>query len=362
MLPVAAIGLNANVSAVAAGGGQSLAIQNGALYAWGGGQGVNPDDTTFNNPTPTAVTQLASGVTAISAGQAHSLAVQNGAVYAWGFNGDGEVGDTSTSFRTTPVPVVGLDSGVTQIAAGEYHNLALRNGALYTWGSNGDGELGDGSTTNNAYVPIPVSALASGVTAIAGGWNFSMAIKNGGVYVWGTNSNGELGDGTTDFDPHTTPTLVPSLSSGVTAIAGGDYFILAVKNGQVYSWGYNGDGELGDGSQQPHYTPAVISGLSDIVQVAAGESAGYALSADGRLWAWGLNDFGELGQGDTNELLSPTEILAPAGYEFSSIDADGLGDHAVATLVAVPEPAGAGLFAVATMLLASGRRSRRPRL
>ena len=77
MLPVPAVGLNANVSAVAAGGGQSLAIENGALYAWGGAQGVNPDNSTFDNPMPTAVTLLPSGVTAISAGQAHSLARRN---------------------------------------------------------------------------------------------------------------------------------------------------------------------------------------------------------------------------------------------------------------------------------------------
>src|SRR5437588_670483 len=107
-----------------------------------------------------------------------------------------------------------------------------QNGAVYAWGRNDAGQLGNGTTTNR-HTPIAVSALSSGVTAIAGGRFHSLAVQNGAAYAWGYNHNGQLGDGTTT-DRHS-PVLVTGLSNGVTAVAGGQDHSLAVQNGAAYA-------------------------------------------------------------------------------------------------------------------------------
>src|SRR5262249_49418451 len=115
--------------------------------------------------TPIAIVGLESGVTALAAGKLHGFALQNGAVYAWGTNVDGELGDGTTTYRSLPVPVVGLQSGVTAIASGAGHGFALRGDALYAWGGNSAGQLGDGTTTNRT-TPVLVSGMESGVIAV----------------------------------------------------------------------------------------------------------------------------------------------------------------------------------------------------
>lgn len=230
-----------------------------------------------------------------------------------------------------------LHSGVTAIAAGEFHSLAIQNGSVYAWGDNSQGELGNGTATLSPNsTPGAVYGLSGNVTAIAAGDFYSMALRNGGVYTWGYNSYGELGNGLTTLG--LTPGGVSGLSTGVTAIAAGAYHSLAVQNGGVYAWGYNGDGELGDGTLTNRLTPERIDAtdLKNIVAIAAGYQSSYALSADGSLWVWGDNAEGELGLDTvTGRYTTPQHLLAPSGYVFTSIAASGNGNTALATLQAV---------------------------
>jgi alpha-tubulin suppressor-like RCC1 family protein len=222
--------------------------------------------------------------------------------------------------------------------------LALRNGGVYGWGYNGLGDLGDGTTIDRS-TPVAVSGLSSGVSVIAAGNDHSLAVRNGGLYAWGYNNSGQLGDGTKIN--RLTPVAVTGLSSGVTAVAGGGGHSLAVQNGGVYAWGYNGIGELGDGTTTGHLTPERIDAaeLVNIVSVAAGGDSSYALSSDGSLWVWGDNTYGELGLGtSTSDYLTPQHLLPPSGYVFTAIEGSLLGYHAVATLAPVPEPSSGFLF------------------
>jgi alpha-tubulin suppressor-like RCC1 family protein len=154
------------------------------------------------------------------------------------------------------------------------------------------------------------------------------------------------------------------LTSGVTAVAAGSFHSLAVKNGGVWAWGQNGVGQLGDGTTTGSLTPVQIDSadLTDITAVAAGYRSSYALSADGSLWVWGENYFGQLGLGDTTNRLTPTHLQPPAGYRFTSIGATGDGMHAIATLAPVPEPSTLALFAAAGLALAGWTWRRRKRV
>ncbi len=156
-----------------------------------------------------------------------------------------------------------------QIACGGNHTISLKSdGTVWAWGRNGDGQLGYGTDTYSK-TPVQVKTDSKGndfgdVTAIAGGFFHTIALKKDGtVWAWG-DSRGQL---TTDSK---TPVQVSGLS-GVTAIAGGGYHSLALKSdGTVWAWGYNGGGQLGDGTKTDSNTPVQVSSLSGVTAIAGG--------------------------------------------------------------------------------------------
>jgi hypothetical protein len=340
--PLAVPGLATGVSIIAAGGNHSLALQNGTLLAWGlNNYGEVGDGSTTWRYVPVPVVGMNSNISTVTSGSAFSLAIQNGAVYAWGINSFGQIGDASTTNRLTPVLVHNMSSGVTKLAAGGAHTLAIKSGVLYAWGYNNYGEIGNtGVSGATVSTPVTVTGMGSGVTDIAGGVFHSLAIKNGGVYAWGWNVFGQLGNSTNLLtnNPNSTPTLIPSLSSNVTAIAGGYYHSLAIQNGSVYAWGGNNLGQLGLGftDSSPHTTPTLIPGLSNVTQLLASNYSSYALTASGALYSWGDNTYGQLGLGDTIARSSPTLVAAPSGYKYSSISVNAGGFHVLATLAQLP--------------------------
>jgi alpha-tubulin suppressor-like RCC1 family protein len=249
----------------------------------------------------------------------HSVAFfNNSTVRTWGYNGFGQLGNASTTYSSTPVKTIAI-SGVTAVAAGAYHSLALRNdGTISSWGSNSMGQLGVGSLLVPSYsgVPVTVGAATAGappnVSAIAANGYHSLALANGFVWAWGFNGSGQLGVDPLVTGASAAPLPVGGLSlSGVSAIAAGGAFNYAVVNGEVWAWGANDNGQLGNGTTTSSYTPVQVmkdaaTPLTDIVQIAAGIQHGLAKDSQGRVWAWGFNSFGQLGNYnplDKNTLL-----------------------------------------------------------
>ncbi|HEV8131747.1 MAG TPA: hypothetical protein VGQ81_10875 [Acidobacteriota bacterium] len=318
-------GPGSGVVAIAAGGSHSLALRaNGAVLAWGNNaSGQLGDGTTTPKITALQVSGLGpgSGVVAIATGNTHSVALKSdGTVLGWGNNANGQLGDGTTIQRTIPVQVSGLGpaSGVIAIAAGDAHTLALkRDGSVVAFGTNANGQLGDGTTTQRT-TPVQVNGLGPGaeVISITGGGGYSLAAKSDGtVLAWGRNPNGQLGDGTTT--QRNTPVQVSGLGSGsgVIAVSAGNGHTLALKsNGTVLAWGRNPNAQIGDGTTIQRTTPVQVSGLgpgSGVIAIAAGEAHNLALKSTTAL-SWGNNANGQLGDGTTSISSTPLEVIDPS--------------------------------------------------
>jgi alpha-tubulin suppressor-like RCC1 family protein len=189
------------------------------------------------------------------------------------------------------------------------------NGALDCWGSNTFGEVGNG-TQNQALSPVPVQGMSSGVVAvtIGEGGTICAAKQDGTVWCWGANDFGQLGTGTTSptGQDQTTPVQVSGLTN-VTALASGFEFTCALKSdGTIWCWGRNDSAELGIGTltnNQP--TPVQIPGVNNAVAIDAAADHGCWVDAVGKVFCWGENEFGQLGDGTTT--LRPSPVQANLG-------------------------------------------------
>ncbi|MGO8669787.1 MAG: RCC1 domain-containing protein [Capsulimonadaceae bacterium] len=337
-------------TAVAAGDDDSLALGPGyPIATWGEGNYGELGDGFYWTGPDTQPGFISVGGTAVSAGQYHCLSLtSSGTVLAWGNNTYGQLGTGNTTSYDTPVEVNGL-TGVIAVAAGYDHSLALlQNGTVWAWGYNSTGELGNGSTTTS-YIPVQVTGL-SGVTAISAGSGFSLALcSNGTVWGWGSNFWGQLGLGTAgtwDTAPHTTPAQVPGLPTITAISAGGNHSLAIDSSGNVWAWGFNMFGQLGNGTtdETNNPCPAPVEGLTNVVGIAGGGVHSLAVRVDGTAWAWGCNSSGQLGNGTTTNSCVPVEVEDPTGNTYlTKVSAVAAGaSHSIAIVPPV-SPYGVGI-------------------
>lgn len=231
----------------------------------------------------------------------------DGSGRCWGNNEYGQLGDGSTTSRDAPVAVTGL-SGVASISIGYSHACAATTtGAAYCWGANSLGQLGDG-TTSQSLSPRPVSGL-SAVTAIGAGLGggFTCALRSTGqVFCWGVNWQGQLGDGTNTNRLY--PTLVSGVS-GATQIAVGNQFACALlSSGGIRCWGANYYGALGDSTTTTRNYAAPVNGITSAVRLSAGDYHVCAALSDRTARCWGWNYYGMLGDGTSTTRPTPVPV------------------------------------------------------
>jgi Alpha-tubulin suppressor and related RCC1 domain-containing proteins len=212
---------------------------------------------------------------------------------------------------------------------GYSHSFALTSsGSLFAWGSNSSGQLGDGTTTNQPLpVRIPESCFGSEkVVSLSSGQDFSVALtSSGNVFTWGLNSYGQLGDGTKTN--HVTPVQIsPSCFGGqsITSLCCGASFSLALtSSGSVYSWGANSSGQLGDGTSVHRYVPTPVPtsnfGGETVSSLACAGSNSLAMTSSGKVYSWGDNYYGQIGIGRSGGIVSAPTLIPTSNFGGETI-------------------------------------------
>lgn len=304
---VAAVGLNVLVPA------------NGARAAVDPASGPTTGGTTVHGTVPGLT------FTGLSSGVQHSLALgTDGYVYAWGVNTLGQLGDGTAVRRGVPARVA-TPEGVTfsSIGTGDHSSFAIAvDGRVYAWGENASGNLGDGSAMRR-LTPVPVEVPA-GVTFIdveAGAQHSVALASDGRAFTWGSNAYGQLGTGATESIALPVSAMMPA-DVRYTMVDAGTYHSLAIgTDGQIYAWGLNYDGQLGDGTLVSRSTPVRVNTPPGVIFATVAASHGFsaAISTDGDVYAWGRNTFGQLGDGTIQARAVPTRVNGPIGERFTEI-------------------------------------------
>ncbi len=292
----------------------------------------------------------------VGAGTKSAFAVKsNGKLSAWGAQASGQLGNGLTATLDVPNPVGCLKgpapgtafSDAVFVAGGELHTLAIDE-AGYAWafGINTYGQLGQNNTTTpSAYAQKVLKSATAGdflsnVRGVDGGISFSVAVDGAGnAWSWGLQTDGRLGNGNTTGNQLYAQAVTtqdagnPALTGIAQVAAGGRFAVARGTNGQVWSWGYNTSGQLGDGtsSAKNRAGKVKLNGntpeeyLGDVVDISAGFEHVVALrnsaTEEGTVWCWGLQTYGRLGNGVVSaaDVVYPVQVQKVGGGNLDKI-------------------------------------------
>lgn len=342
-----------DVASISCGNSHTAAIKtDGSLWMWGFdkygqiGVGGNVDFKDESIPLQLVPVKVMDGVAAVSCGEYFTAAIKtDGSLWTWGSNlsgqiGNGGGGNVQTEYGTANqnVPVKILDN-VAAVSCGWDHAAAIKtDGSLWTWGDGSYFKLGNGLASNiyddgmhgdNQLVPIKVM---DGVAAVSCGREFTAAIKtDGSLWMWGNNVFGQVGSGSSNYTKYnnacqSTPVKI---MDGVSAVGCGEYFTVAIKtNGSLWAWGYNWDGQLGNGGKGNVVQDAgerqicqtvPVKVMDNVAAVSCGGSHTVVVKTDGSLWTCGANYYGQLGNGNQGNFHSTTWPNSPSQDIFGKI-------------------------------------------
>lgn len=212
------------------------------------------------------------------------------------------------------------------LSAGATHTCAIGDtGGVWCWGDNEFGELGDG-TTNDSSTPVAVKGLPSEPSAIVAADRSTCAIvTDKSVWCWGLNTSGQLGNGNIDgfSTEHPTPAQIPILTGVVRLSGAGDHYCAMLSDQTIGCWGGNTDAVLGTPDAGPVATPAIVGGLSNVRNMSVGPRHACAVLNDGTMRCWGDNTAGILGDGTEDPSSAPVTVQ-DVSQAAASYAADGV--------------------------------------
>jgi alpha-tubulin suppressor-like RCC1 family protein len=305
-------------------------LTDGSVYAWGmNTQGQLGNGTHVNSfegpvrvrfPSGVKIAFLATDAMPYDSG----LAVDTtGHAWAWGDNSGGEFCLGNTKEYTTPVELPFSD--VTSLAGADAHALYYAHGTAYSCGDNMEGDLGDGAISSS-YTPVRIAGLGkSRVTALVASFDNSGALlANGEYFNWGYNADGQLGNGQaggwSDVPVRVElPGPVSLVAQGGSTWGNGQTLAL-VRGGVLWAWGADWSYQLAQGRRGPQPIPVQIILPRGVrfTMLATGSGTCYGVTSSGNVYAWGANYFGQLGDGSLNLKQEPEEVAVDAAQISST--------------------------------------------
>jgi alpha-tubulin suppressor-like RCC1 family protein len=297
---------------VSTGASHTIAIRNdNTLWSWGsnlsGQLGLNLA-TSANRSSPVQVGTETNWYD-ISAGLDTTFAIRtDGTLWGWGLNNLGQLGRNNVTSQSSPVQI-GTDTNWLKAVAGSSHTMAIKNnGSLWVWGNNNSGQLG---TLRNRSFPNYVVGIDKFTDATAAYQSVIARKSNGTLWSWGANTTyGQLGLG--DVVNRSSPVQIGTLSWSM--FSNGGFHASAIRNGQLWIWGDNSNAQLG----LTQYNPQYISGSNTWTGIHAGTSNIILKKNDNTLWGLGGNNVGQLGLGDVVNRISPVQIGTRTWNDYST--------------------------------------------
>lgn len=305
-----------DICVISAGSNHTVALDaQGFVWTWGqyGSHQtyrLNRGNTVVLSLSKPIILPGLNNIVMVASGNHHSLALDNlGRVWAWGQNGYGQLGDGTVDATSEPVLIKGLDN-VVSISAGALHSLALKSdGTVWGWGNNLMRQLGP-NLGREVLSPSKIDGVEN-ITQISGGFGHSVALaKDGRVWIWGVIDWTSIPEITDDIvvDQYYDPTLLEFPSPAIAVGSGSDHSIVLLENGQVWAWGTNTFGQLGNGTLFKNIEPSQVMGLPTIRLLAAGGYHNIVVDESGILWGWGLDEDNQVGTSSFIEFYLATSL------------------------------------------------------
>jgi len=327
--PVQTVAGGTNWKLVSGGPNHTAAIKtDGTLWLWGyNTYGALGDNTTVSKSSPVQTVAGGTNWKLVASGYYHTAAIKtDGTLWLWGRNTYGQLGDNTITHRSSPVQTVAGGTNWKSVASGGYHTAAIKtDGTLWLWGRNTYGQLGDGSSVVHRSSPIQTVAGGTNWKSVAGGGYHTAAIKTDGtLWLWGRNNYGQLGNNTSG-NSKSSPVQTISGGTNWKLVSCGYYHTAAIKtDGTLWLWGWNAVfGNLGDNTVAAKSSPVqTIAAGTNWKSVACGRFHTVAIKTDGTLWTWGRNTYGGLGDNTITHRSSPVQTIS-AGTNWKQVACGG---------------------------------------
>jgi alpha-tubulin suppressor-like RCC1 family protein len=298
----------------------SAVRSDNTLWSWGRNSKYQLGDESLNDRS--SMVQIAKNVVwqNSKAGSYSSLGISTeGNLFVWGYNSFGQLGTGDIVDRKTPVQLA-CDPNWEQVSLGYAHAAGVKiDGTLWLWGNNDYHQLG---TTNRQSYSSPIQQIANSTDwkqVSCGDYHTAAVKSDGSLWIWGYNNAGQIGND--NIISTSSPVQTIAYGYDWNQVSCGGLFTVAIKkNGSMWSWGSNSYGQLGDGTKVHKSSPIQIYGHTDWTKVEAGSTHVLAIKNNYLLYTWGNNAFGQLGDGTTTHSSRPLAIYY-SPFDWISISA-----------------------------------------